>query len=178
MEGDCMSDVMLELRRLLAAATETATGIPFADDNLWPTYIAFHQQLPALLDRLEAAERERDLAHNALMVSEQYRRKYAEGKYALYAMGGEVTKAAMKHLPCGGEGPLESYELKVEREHSPLLMEHNARLVEKLKSSKRLSAAETYEALAEEMYERGISHEDGGLYVEFMERAAKLREGE
>lgn len=83
-----------------------------------------------------AAVRERDELRNALMVSEQYRRKYEEGKHALYAMGGEVLEAAMKTLPCG-EGAINSYTAKVEREHSPLLVE---RLAEVAKERSALAA--------------------------------------
>ncbi len=70
---------------------------------------------------LSVAEKGAAEAKNGLMASEEYRRKYADGKYSLYAMGGEFTEAAVKHLPWGSEGPLERYTRKIEREHSPLL---------------------------------------------------------
>jgi len=84
------------------------------------------------------ADLERRLAEatNALMVSEQYRRAYRSGKMALYSMGGEVCDAAMKHLPCG-EGPLDRYTMKIERDHSPLLVEHNKQLCEQLAEARR-----------------------------------------
>ena len=100
-------------------------------------YITRIRELEA---ELAAAREDSAQAKNALMVSEQYRRKYAEGKYALYAMGGEFTEAAAKHLPWGSEGPLERYEMRVEREHSPLLVDHNKRLVEMLEEAKEDSA--------------------------------------
>jgi hypothetical protein len=41
-----------------------------------------------------------------LSVSEDYRRAYQEGKYKLYAMGGEICEAAADCLPMS-EGPLD-----------------------------------------------------------------------
>ena len=107
-----------------------------------------YENVATALAELRAALAEGDAAEakNALMVSETYRRKYAKGKYEMYAMGGAVADAAMKHLPCS-EGPLEHYEMKIEREHSPLLVEHNARLSELLKTAE--SRAEANQADAE-----------------------------
>lgn len=67
---------------------------------------------------------------NALMVSEEYRVAYEDGKGRLYAMGGEICEAAATHLPCG-EGPLGRYTRNIEREHSPQLVARMKELVEK-----------------------------------------------
>jgi len=61
-----------------------------------------------LVAALEARQQELDETQRALVASEQYRRAYQKGKYALYAYGGEIQQAAMEHLPCS-EGPLEQW---------------------------------------------------------------------
>lgn len=58
------------------------------------------------------------------------------------------------------------------------LLTNTKALVDRDARMKREGAAEELERLATEMYERGISHKDSGLYKEFMERSAKLRKGE
>lgn len=93
--------------------------------------IAALTDVPALCKSLREARKERDEARNALMVSEQYRRSYEAGKHALYGMGGEITEAAARHLPCG-EGPLNRYVRKIEREHSPKLVAERTALVKEL----------------------------------------------
>ena len=61
-------------------------------------------------DYARAATLERRVAEleRALAASELFRSAYRKGKLALYAMDGEIAKAAMSTLPCG-EGGLESF---------------------------------------------------------------------
>lgn len=56
--------------------------------------------------RTDEAEAENKRLRELLSASEDYRKAYADGKYKLYAMGGEICEAAAKHLPMS-EGPLE-----------------------------------------------------------------------
>jgi hypothetical protein len=57
-------------------------------------------------ERALAAEAEITNLKHLLSVSEDFRKAYADGKYKLYAMGGEICEAAAEHLPMS-EGPLE-----------------------------------------------------------------------
>ena len=58
------------------------------------------------LDDIDALEAENKRLKELLAVSEDYRKAYQDGKYKLYAMGGDICEAAAEHLPMG-EGPLE-----------------------------------------------------------------------
>ncbi len=65
--------------------------------------IPFDVEMPEYIQRLQ---RECAELRNLLEVSDDYRRAYADGKYKLYAMGGEIAAAAAEHLPMS-EGPLD-----------------------------------------------------------------------
>jgi hypothetical protein len=58
------------------------------------------------LTTIAALEVENKRLKELLSVSDEFRRAYADGKYKLYAMGGEICEAAATHLPMS-EGPLE-----------------------------------------------------------------------
>lgn len=70
------------------------------------------RQLKAAL----AANREKDAEierlKNLLKASEDWRTAYQDGKYKLYAMGGDICDAAADHLPCG-EGQLDRQAQKL-----------------------------------------------------------------
>lgn len=90
-------------------------------------------------ERIAALEAQNAELKNALMVSEQFRRAYADGKYKLYSMGGEICEAASEHLPCS-EGPLGRYTAKIEREHSPKLLEDRNYLASELQKAEAQNA--------------------------------------
>lgn len=69
-----------------------------------PAADAYVEHVPALIAALRQAwAREAEL-RETLTASEEARKLYQEGKYALYAMGGEIQQAAIAHLPCGESG--------------------------------------------------------------------------
>ena len=94
-------------------------------------------QLVRFVRQAEIEALKADLAQvkNALMISEEYRRAYQVGKYKLFAISEEIRNAASEHLPSGSEGPMERYTKKIEAEHSPLLVDHNRRLLMLLKEA-------------------------------------------
>ena len=79
------------------------------DENADPTDICHdcaHARVEVLEERVTGLEAENERLKELLSVSEDYRRAYADGKYKLYAMGGEICEAAATNLPMS-EGPLE-----------------------------------------------------------------------
>lgn len=83
-----------------------------------------------LLTEVDLLTAENVEVKSALMISEKYRRAYQNGKGELYAMGGKFCEAAMKYLPCG-EGSIDRYGDRIERENSPrLLAERNVLVAE------------------------------------------------
>lgn len=96
-----MKETIAELRRLVE-------GIKRSHDQFLRIPESVEKQvctlLPALLDRLEELEADRERLTELLSASEEWRQAYQKGKYELYSMGGEVCAAAMKHLPASEGG--------------------------------------------------------------------------
>jgi hypothetical protein len=115
-----------EVRRACAAlAGDWSSEFNCTQEGLSDTALAaitsVSLAVPALLDALKRCEAERGNLREAFAASEAARKKYREGKFKLYAMGGPVAEAAMSCLPCG-EGTLESFYVQTFLEpHRPII---------------------------------------------------------
>lgn len=104
---------------------------------------AEHERDRALVQRDQAKRAEAELTET-LTASEEWRKAYQQGKYVLYAMGGEIQQAAMQHLPCNESGLdsrftrlLEMPRLKAKDEEIAALLAHQAATAEALVRAER-----------------------------------------
>jgi hypothetical protein len=67
--------------------------------------VSTHESSSAIAHEVRELREKLERLTHLLDVSEQFRQAYADGKYKLYAMGGEICEAAADNLPMS-EGPL------------------------------------------------------------------------